>query len=213
MSDTGLIGNFVYLRPVRREDYEDLYSWRIDTEHLHRWSPTRRLVTFDEFIAELNNHISSSLLLTAIEVKTGDAVGFVQVYGASPIDGFAHLLIYVDPDYWNRGYAVEIGLLVTRHLFQNYGMRKIYAEVYEFNEQSRRLVERLGFVLEGTRRKHLWYNDRFWDVYLYALYREEWGIRHSRWDDLMRVREDVAQLIAVHAARKQDQGTLNVPVR
>lgn len=188
------VGNWTYLRPVDRDDYPVLHAWRSDLDTLHLWSSIRRLVTLEEFVHEFEGMVRTTHTLMAVERQSEKAIGFVQAYGLDPIHRYALLLMFVEPAAWSRGYAIEVGLLFTRHLFYDFGLRKLYADIYEYNQPSIQLVRKLGFVEEGRRRHHAWYNDRYWDMLLFALYREEWDIRHARWNQLMRVRQDTEKV-------------------
>lgn len=203
MTLQSLVGNWVYIRPVSRDDYPAIHEWRSDLRYLHLWQAQRRVLSFDEFIPEIESTIRTSILLTVVETSSNRPVGIVQAYNVNQVDRWAHLLMFLEPDSWSRGYALEAGILFTRYLFRNYGLRKLYAETVEYNEASLTLLRRIGFVEEGRRRHHTWYDDRYWDSLLLALYREEWDIRHARWEQLLRIREDVGQLAAVHEARRQ----------
>ena len=48
------------------------------------------------------------------------------------------------------------------------------AEIYAFNERSRKLFESLGFKHEGTLRQNVWKNGGFYDDTIYGLLRDEW---------------------------------------
>jgi RimJ/RimL family protein N-acetyltransferase len=126
-------GNWIYLRPVEHTDLPSLHAWRSDLEHLHIWSNQRRLVTFEEFMEEMEATIRTSNVLTIVDMRSDRAIGVVQAYGMNAVDQYASILMYLEPRSWSRGYGVEAGILFTRYLFKNYGLRKIYAEVVSFN--------------------------------------------------------------------------------
>ena len=51
--------------------------------------------------------------------------------------------------------------------------------VYEYNEASCRLHERLGFVQEGRLRRMAYAAGRHWDVLVYGLTREEFDAEQA----------------------------------
>ena len=63
---------------------------------------------------------------------------------------------------------------IIAYCFNELGMNRIGAEIYEFNTHSMRLFERNGFRLEGTKRQFIFKDGSFKDEYLYSLLREEW---------------------------------------
>jgi RimJ/RimL family protein N-acetyltransferase len=48
--------------------------------------------------------------------------------------------------------------------------------VFECNEASRRVLEKTGFVLEGTQRKSVFKENKFVDHYIYGLLKEDFKI-------------------------------------
>ena len=70
--------------------------------------------------------------------------------------------------------ALGASLFLT-YVFAYFPFRKLYAEIFEYNENSRRIAEKLGFKLVGRLRNHVWYGDRFWDALHFSLTREDWS--------------------------------------
>lgn len=53
-------------------------------------------------------------------------------------------------------------------------MSRIYAQVLEGNYASCRVLEKLGMVSEGRRRRHVRKGRRLYDVEMYGVLRDEW---------------------------------------
>lgn len=175
-----LTGARVSLRPISREDYPLMFAWRSDVGSLHLWSTQRRIISFEQFAAGMEQLLQECVLFLITERTTGNAVGFVHTYGASPEDGFTHFLLFADEDVRGTGLVVEAAILFGEYLFTFFALRKLYAEVYEFNQFSIATLESAGFTREGVLREHLWFRDRYWDMYQYALYRKDWESLRER---------------------------------
>jgi len=61
-----------------------------------------------------------------------------------PDIGFAFL-----PEFWGQGYALEAAHAVVRHAKESLGLTKLLAIVSPGNDASCRLLEKLGFTVEG----------------------------------------------------------------
>ena len=153
-----------------------MFAWRSDVGSLHLWSTQRRIISFEQFAAGMEQLLQECVLFLITERTTGNAVGFVHTYGASPEDGFTHFLLFADEDVRGTGLVVEAAILFGEYLFTFFALRKLYAEVYEFNQFSIATLESAGFTREGVLREHLWFRDRYWDMYQYALYRKDWRV-------------------------------------
>jgi ribosomal-protein-alanine N-acetyltransferase len=63
--------------------------------------------------------------------------------------------------WWGRGLAPEAAGAVVRHGFTVLGLHRIEAGVLPGNRASVRVLEKLGFLEEGTRRDYLYMKGRF----------------------------------------------------
>jgi RimJ/RimL family protein N-acetyltransferase len=152
----------IYLSPPTKEDYPTLYSWFSDLSETHLWTAARSSMPFDEFVGELVKRTQNTIVILARE-RDGRPVAFFQLYDLSPFDGTAAFLVYLDKHYRNSAH----GSLATNeflfYVFRTYALRKIYADVYEFNQHSALLLVAGGWREEGRLRQHIWWRDRYWD--------------------------------------------------
>ncbi|MEV6785490.1 GNAT family protein [Streptomyces sp. NPDC051098] len=72
-----------------------------------------------------------------------------------------------------RGYATEALRAVLDDLFTQ-GLRRVSAECDARNTPSARLLERLGFQLEGRRPEYTWIKGEWTDDLLFGLPAERW---------------------------------------
>ena len=77
-------------------------------------------------------------------------------------------------DEWGRGIATEAATAAVELGFTEMALARIYAQVLVGNDASYRVLDKLGFVLEGVKRQHVWKAGRLHDVVCYGLLRDEW---------------------------------------
>jgi len=94
----------------------------------------------------------------------------------------AQLGYWIDRDYAGRGVIPAAVALAVDHCFFNVGLHRVEASIRPENTASRRVVEKLGFRDEGTRRRHLHIDGAWRDHICYALTAEDVpeGLR-ARW--------------------------------
>jgi [ribosomal protein S5]-alanine N-acetyltransferase len=63
--------------------------------------------------------------------------------------------------HWGRGFAPEAVAAILRYGFTVLGLHRIEAGVLPENDASVRVLQKLGFVEEGTRRDYLHFKGRF----------------------------------------------------
>ena len=70
---------------------------------------------------------------------------------------------------WGEGIGSEMVTAVSAFAFDHLGVQRIEAHVMKGNRSSHRLLESVGFELEGTMRHRMYKDGRQHDVLLYAL--------------------------------------------
>ncbi|WP_411965082.1 GNAT family N-acetyltransferase [Haloferax sp. YSMS24] len=99
-------------------------------------------------------------------------IGFVGVADAHfkrPELGY-----WLVPEYRGDGYGKEAVSLAIDYVFQSHDTPAVEAEAFDFNEASRGLLESLGFIEEGRKRKFMFVDGAHRDMIQYGLLREEW---------------------------------------
>ncbi|KAK5731910.1 hypothetical protein LTR17_010985 [Elasticomyces elasticus] len=78
-----------------------------------------------------------------------------------------------------KGYGSETIRFALRWAFQHANYHKVSLAVFEHNPHAARLYEKLGFVLEGRRREHVWREGRYWDQMDMSILDREWRERYG----------------------------------
>ena len=71
-------------------------------------------------------------------------------------------------DYWGLGFASEAANAVIAFGFDGVGLRRIEAITTLKNTASIKMLERLGFLLEGVLRQYYYWKNEFHDMCMYA---------------------------------------------
>ena len=85
-------------------------------------------------------------------LKDGTAIGFVEIKNSAE-KGTASLSYIFDHDYWNKGYCTESCKELIDIYFRNKEIRHICADTISENIGSKRVLEKLGFDLIGSKNK------------------------------------------------------------
>ncbi|WP_434739634.1 GNAT family N-acetyltransferase [Micromonospora sp. SH-82] len=164
----------VALRPILVEDLDVLLRFRLEAGLIgpnwygHRDSGElrRRLDTDGWLGAE-----DSRMTVTA----DGAAVGFVAWAAVSQGNGtYWSIGISLVPEARGRGVGLLAQRLLCDYLFDHSPVVRIEAVTQPENEAEQRILERIGFVLEGTLRSAEFRQGRWRDVHVYGLLRSEY---------------------------------------
>lgn len=166
-------GDGIDLRTIEEEDLEFLQAG-INHPAVRRYAggdvPYNRPRYEDEWF----DRISSGEVVHLVVCDGDDRVGDVSL---APIDerrGWANLGYWIHPDQQGEGYATEAARLAVSHGFDELRLHRISAAIVAPNEASKRVVEKLGFVHEGTKRDDAFLDGEHVDREMHALLREDW---------------------------------------
>ena len=100
--------------------------------------------------AQLAQHIDRirGNMAWGVILDDGTWIGDIGVFSIAEYK-VGEIAWYMDPLYWNRGYAFEAATAVLRYAFETLGFVRVSAQIAEDNHASRHLAEKLGFELHA----------------------------------------------------------------
>ena len=126
-----------------------------------------RIDFLEKKASKFKNGYAGSL---TIYLKDNVPIGFAGLK-IDEINNNAEISYLFDYDYCNKGYCTEACKKLIEVGFKKLNLNKIYADTIEGNDSSKRVLEKLGFILEGTRRKQAFVakSNEYRDFYDYRL--------------------------------------------
>ncbi|KRG86297.1 MULTISPECIES: GNAT family N-acetyltransferase [Stenotrophomonas] len=165
------------LREPREDDAPALFAIHSDPQVMRYWScpAWTRPAQAEQKLAEIRRQRRElDILVWAIADARSDLlIGSSAVFAMNLEQGRAEIGYSLHRDWQGRGLASEALRMILRHLFDGMGLRRIEADIDPRNLASCRLVERLGFVREGTLRERWQVNGECADSALYGLLRRD----------------------------------------
>jgi RimJ/RimL family protein N-acetyltransferase len=143
-----LKGKLLELRPLREEDFSELYGVAADPliweQHPNsdRWQE-------EVFQAFFRQAMESGSAFAAIDSKTGRIIGSSRYHGYDPQMSQIEIgWTFLARSYWGGTYNGEMKDLMLRHAFRF--VNSVIFVIGPQNWRSRRAVEKIGAVYEGT---------------------------------------------------------------
>lgn len=103
----------------------------------------------------------------------GSLVGAIGLMGMAA-GHQAELGYWVGRPYWNQGFCTEASEAVLRYAFSELGLIRVHSNHFSLNPASGRVMRKLGMQYEGSRRWHVKKWDKFEDLELYGILKNEW---------------------------------------
>jgi hypothetical protein len=164
-------GPRVLLRPLREDDHEALRGLATSEEGGFRW----RLRALAPGEPEFRRLLWESVLVQFVIARADahDPLGLVQALRASP-QGHAFLTVLVDPRRQGRGLGFEALAIFVDYLFDNFPLRRLYAEAGSFDEDVFRGGSGRLFEEHARMPDQLFWRGRRWDTLIFGVERTAW---------------------------------------
>lgn len=169
------------LRPFLGTDLDDLYEYAKNPNVGPNagWKPHESLY---ESKAILRQFMESDEVLTIVWKENNKVIGSIGLH-KDPFrsaDNVKMLGYVLSEDYWGRGITTEAARAVIRYAFSELNLYMVTVHHYSFNYRSKRVIEKCGFIYEGTLRHCTKiFNDNTYDVACYSMTRDEWKMLYE----------------------------------
>lgn len=166
----------VLLRPLAMSDIDDFYEYAShpDVGPNAGWRP---LSSLNEAKETLREFIEVDEMWALVKKGSGKVIGSVALHPDKRRnhDKAREIGYALNPAFWGNGYMTEAAKAVIRYAFEDAGVLILSIDHYGFNERSRRVIEKCGFVYEGTLRlAYEVYTGEIHDHVCYSMTRDEY---------------------------------------
>lgn len=169
-----IVGNRVVLREATRDDMANKVRWfndpkvsktllleeNLDLEKTLEW--------FDRHKEDNSRHD------LVIETKEAEPIGITGLLHIDPVHKTAECFCVIgEKAYWGKGLGTEVHAALIDWGFKHLGLHKIWADIRAENIAIIKVIERLGFKIEGTLREEKCIGQKRIDVVRIGLLRDE----------------------------------------
>lgn len=179
----------MFLQPIIRTERLTLRPFRLaDAPEVRRLAGVKAVASttirvpfpYEKGMAEkwIRTHKRSfdrrkSVVYAIVRRKTGKLIGAVELEIDKENEA-AELGYWIGSRHWNRGYATEAAEVMLMYGFTELCLNRIHAHHFMRNPVSGKVLENIGMRREGLLRQHVKKWDRFEDIIVYGILREEY---------------------------------------
>ena len=157
----------VVLRVIEKEDLRKLRDWR-NEPWLRLYVREYRLLTMVDQ-EKWFEYITTSREVAMFGVMLNrELVGVCGLTNISWVNRTAEVSLYVIPEARKLGVGAAVLGKLKQVALEEYNLRRLWAEIYDFNEASIALFEAAGYVLEGTLQQHIFKRGSYHDSLMYG---------------------------------------------
>ena len=166
------------LRPVTSADADALFALHGSAYVLRYWDapPWSERARAERFIMACRQMAEegTGARLAMDRVSDGAFIGWCGLTRWNPDHRSASLGYCLSDAAWGHGYATEAARALLQWAFDTLDLNRVQAETDTRNAASARVLEKLGFVREGTLREDCVVNGEVSDSWVYGLIRRQW---------------------------------------
>ena len=168
----------LHLRPFTDADAGVLLALHSDARVLRYWDapPWTEPARADRFIARCRQiaEEGSGARLAVERSSDGAFLGWCGLTRYDPDHRSASLGYCLTEEAWGQGYATEAARALLTWAFDRLDLNRVQAVADTRNAASARVLEKLGFVREGTLREDCVVDGEVSDSWVYGLIAREW---------------------------------------
>lgn len=163
-------------------DLSYIYQVMCNYEQQCLFSKSQTIRFFEDFERIFIDELRSFYhLFKVVKNEKKEIIGFVYSYNYRETDGHCSIVTYVDERYQATGAGIEASMMFIKMLFKQYPLRKIYTQVYEYNEQSLICNQKAGFQEEGCYKEYRFHNGEYWDMHILSMTRDAFLCKYERY--------------------------------
>jgi [ribosomal protein S5]-alanine N-acetyltransferase len=158
---------------IRAWKNEDLQELVLQANNVNVWNNLRNYFphpyTEEDGKAWLEKVVNALPAINMAIESDGQLVGGIGlILNGDVYIKSAEVSYWVGEKFWGKGIATEAVRQMTEYAFYYFDLVRLYAEVFETNKASMRVLEKNGYYLEGVRRKAVFKNNVLMDDYIWV---------------------------------------------
>lgn len=169
-------GRNISLRRLEPDDASEEYAAWLNCPEINRCTESRfsrhTMLSLIEFINSVNNDFNYAFAI--IDNLTQKHIGNIKIGNINIHHKNADIgLIIGNREFWGKGVATEAIKMCVDFGFNELGLHRLWAGIYESNTGSVKAFKKAGFILEGTKKEAVLLDGKWLDCYIYGLVNHE----------------------------------------
>ncbi len=173
------------IRALEKTDLQYLHNLNNEYSIMSYWfeEPYQSL---SELESLYQKHILDESERRFVIEENQQSIGVVELLEINFIHITCEVLIIVDPQFANRGYAKKAFKMAIDYAFLVLNMHKVYLYVDVKNEKAVHIYKSNNFEIEGELKEHFYTRGEYRDCYVMGLLKRNWVNQQD--DDLSHIR-------------------------
>ena len=174
-----LRGKLTGLRAIEEQDLEQLLAWRNNPDYRRYFREHRELSLAQQrrWYQDIVLGDDRVYMFAIVDLASSALLGACGLCYVDWRNRSADFSIYIGADnlYIDDRYAPDVGQILLNYGFNELGLNRIWAEIYDFDEPKQKLFKTLGLSLDGRHRQTIWREGTWHDSLFYGILKSEFS--------------------------------------
>jgi len=175
----------IAIRSIEKSDLDLVHKWR-NSECLRQYFREYRELSMTQienwYYSMLKDNKFEMFIIVDCDTEDLGIEKFepIGVAGITDIDwvnrhGDVHLYIGKDNAWIEDKYSKEVADIILNYGFNNLNLNKLWAEVYEIDEEKLNFFQSLGFKIDASLREHYYRDGVYYTSHILSLLRRDYA--------------------------------------
>ncbi|MFD1446451.1 UDP-4-amino-4,6-dideoxy-N-acetyl-beta-L-altrosamine N-acetyltransferase [Oceanobacillus profundus] len=164
------------LKTMTDSDLHTVLFWR-NQDFIRKMMYNSQIISKKEHLEWFNRIKNSDTSIAKVLYFDDRPYGVVTIHQIDYLNRTCEWSFYIGENKAPSGLGTILGCLAIDYIFNHLHLRKLCAQVIEFNYKSYHLHKKLGFDQEGLLQGHIKKESKYVDIYLFGLFKSKWLIQ------------------------------------
>lgn len=161
------------LKEIDESDLPLILNWR-NQESIREVMFNSDMILWEQHSQWFNKLRKSDSAISKVFYFDDIPYGVLNITQIDPVNNTCEWGFYIGSLTAPKGMGTILGYTALNYIFQELHIRKLSAQVFEFNNKSINCHNKMGFTQEGKLRAHVLKNEQYIDILLYSFLSSEW---------------------------------------
>lgn len=162
------------LKEINESDLVFLLDWR-NHAFIREVMFNSEVISWEQHSQWFHKLQQSDTAISKIFYFDNIPYGLLNITQIDPVNNTCEWGFYIGSLTAPKGMGTILGYTALNYIFQEFHIRKLSAQVFEFNNKSINFHNKMGFTQEGKLRAHVLKDGQYIDILLYGFLSLEWG--------------------------------------
>ena len=167
-----LVGKFINIRPVRKNDLEKIFQWSKNNEDSYFLLEGIGQSSFSELQILFEEGNKKDELI--METKEGSPFGLLKFQSIDRKARKAAFFFSIcEKKLLNSEHSFEAIKMLVEYIFEEENLQRLYTYLLEYEKEHMTLLNKLKFAKEAILREEFYHMGKYYDLHVFGLLRDE----------------------------------------